>query len=148
MFSTKKALRHIEIKEEPRKTCPNDDLDQNHIVLRGLQLQAMGQLQPPNLCWGLCHVSSFLILSWLYQGSLGTMPAPNLHKPFHASEVSTTQQMPRVLASSCTIHRSCSAYPATLGYGVQQLRSHLETVENRGFLPSVQNKLQQETSRL
>lgn len=148
MSSIKKPLRHIEIKEEPRKTCPSDDLDQNHIVLSGLQLQVMEQLEDSSLCWGQCHVSSFLILSWLYQGSLGTMPAPNLHKPFHASEVSSTQKMPQVLTSSCTTHRSCFAYPATLGYSIQQLPPHLGTVENRGLLPSVQNKLQQETSLL
>lgn len=76
------------------------------------------------------------------------MPAPNLHKPFDASEVSSAQQMPRVLTLSGTIHKSSFAYPATSGYSVQQPPSHLGTVENRGLLPSVQKKSQQETPQL
>lgn len=56
--------------------------------------------------------------------------------------------MPRVPTTSCTIHGCCFAYAETLGYSVQKLPSHLGTVENRGLLPSVQNKLQQGTPLL
>lgn len=91
-------------------TKQNMYLDLNHIVLRGLQLGAMGWLQHSNSFWGSCPFSPLFLLSWPYQGLLWSRPASNLRKSFHSSEVSSSQQTAHVLTSPRTNHTSYFAY--------------------------------------